>query len=122
MSNLSINVLYAKSLVLFSSDRWASKIYLVLSPINFAKYLVLSNIIPEDFDVKETTQKIIEDYNRAYKIYEVNIGDNYKNVNQFIMENKDKIKNEIARRYFVLQRIKEENKLQIEGENQDGRS
>ncbi len=76
----------------------------------FAKYLVQSNIIPDDFDIEKTSQQIFADYERIYKLYEENFGDKYSSVNKFIQNNKNKLIGEFARRYNEMQEISNRNK------------
>lgn len=65
----------------------------------FEKYLKKSIIIPKDFKILQTVNKIIDDYDRLYNIYLKTFGEDFVFVNDYIQENKTEIKNELVRRY-----------------------
>ena len=63
------------------------------------KYLNKSIIIPKDFNILQIVNKIIEDYDRLYKIYLQTFGEEFIFVNDYIQENKTEIKLEFTQRY-----------------------
>ena len=63
------------------------------------KYLNKSIIIPKDFNILQIVNKIIEDYDRLYKIYLQTFGEEFIFVNNYIQENKTEIKLEFTQRY-----------------------
>ena len=71
----------------------------------FERYLKKSIIIPKDFNILQTVNKIIEDYENLYKLYLETFGENFVFVNEFIQENKTEIKLEFIRRYEEMTKI-----------------
>ncbi len=65
----------------------------------YEKYLKKTNLIPKDFNILQTVNKIFEDYERVYKTYLEVVGDEYVFVNEYIQKNKIEIKKELAKRY-----------------------
>ena len=65
----------------------------------FEKYLKKSIIIPKDFKILQTVNKIIDDYDRLYNIYLKTFGEDFVFAHNYIQENKTEIKNELVRRY-----------------------
>ena len=65
----------------------------------FERYLRKSIIIPKDFNILQTVNKIFEDYEKLYKLYLETFGEDFVFVNDYIRENKTKIKMEFTRRY-----------------------
>lgn len=65
----------------------------------FERYLKKSIIIPKDFNILQTVNKIFEDYEKLYKFYLETFGEDFVFVNDYIRENKTKIKMEFTRRY-----------------------
>ena len=65
----------------------------------FKKYLKKSIIIPKDFNIQSTVSNIIEDFERLYTLY-IKLNDNdYHSAYQFLMYNKNEIKNELEKRF-----------------------
>ena len=65
----------------------------------FERYLKKSIIIPKDFKILQTVNKIIADYDKLYKIHLETLGEDFVFVNDYIQENKAEIKLEFTRRY-----------------------
>lgn len=73
------------------------------------KYLKKSIIIPKDFNILQTVNKIIEDYENLYKIYLETFGEEFVFVNDYIQKNKTEIKLEFTRRYDDMTILERDN-------------
>lgn len=73
--------------------------------IIFNKYIILSNIIPENFDIEKTSQQIFKDYENVYKLYIKNYSQDYKALNEFLIKNKNEIINCFIERYNEFKNI-----------------
>lgn len=65
----------------------------------FERYLKKSVIIPKDFNILQTVNKIFEDYEKLYNLYIETFGEDFVFVNAYIQNNKTEIKLEFTRRY-----------------------
>jgi len=76
----------------------------------FSKYLVYSNIIPEDLDIVKTSEEIFETYEYLFDIYSKEIGRDYNKTNDYLQKNKERIVNIMRNRYKEMLAIVSENK------------
>ena len=76
----------------------------------FAEHIVKSNLIPEGFNVRETVDKIYNDYERLYKLFEKELSNGFISADQFIKHNKNIITKELERRYCEMLNIVENNR------------
>ncbi len=83
---------------------------------NFQNCIINSNIIPQDFDIDATSEKIFNDYVMLYERYdELSLCD-YSTEHEFIIKNKEIIIKEIKRRYIEM--ITTCNKCNTDEQNQ----
>ena len=66
---------------------------------DFSIHLIKSNLLPKNFNVEQTAVQILDDYEKVYKLYYQNFGDEFENINKFIISNKKSLIAEFGRRY-----------------------
>lgn len=81
--------------------------------VNFAKHIINSSLLPDDFDVDKTCKKIFNDYENLYNLYETHCGKELNCANSFVIKNKKEIMQEIKNRYLTMQKIVIDNKKNL---------
>lgn len=103
-----------KSMILMNKLR--EKYY--LKDRMFSKYIIYSNLLPENINIKTTVNQILKDYNRLYNFYS-SFNVEYSAINEYIQKNIKTIKQHLIKKYeemlVIVNSCKMNNKIIICG-------
>lgn len=78
----------------------------------FIQSILNNNILPKNISFKELAEKIYEDFEKIYNVYDINFESNYDTIFSIVNKHKDEIISQLINRYEEMNIIY--NKLKIE--------
>lgn len=78
----------------------------------FIQSILNNNILPKNISFKELAEKIYEDFEKIYNVYDINFESNYDTIFSIVNKHKDEIISQLVNRYEEMNIIY--NKLKIE--------
>ena len=71
----------------------------------FIKSILNNNILPQNVSFEKLAEKIYEDFNNIYKIYNQKFGTNYDTLFSIVNKNKGEIISQLVNRYEEMKKI-----------------